>query len=77
MQRTGRTLLTASVVIGGAGLILLPYKNEFRRPQDSARRDGVISNTVAGPIEYAEKGDGFPLLSIHGASEDMTKARLM
>jgi 2-hydroxy-6-oxonona-2,4-dienedioate hydrolase len=48
-------------------LILLPYKNELRRPQDSASRDGVISNTVAGPIEYAEKGDGVPLLSIHGA----------
>lgn len=67
MPRTGRTLLTASVMIGAAGLIFLPYKNELRRAQDSARRGGVILNTAAGPIEYAEKGVGIPLLSIHGA----------
>jgi pimeloyl-ACP methyl ester carboxylesterase len=67
MARTGRTLSTASVMIGAVGLIFLSYKNELRQAQDRASRDGVILNTVAGPIEYAEKGVGVPLLSIHGA----------
>jgi pimeloyl-ACP methyl ester carboxylesterase len=33
----------------------------------AARRGSLVANTAAGPIEYAEKGAGSPLLSIHGA----------
>jgi len=66
MARTG-TLLTASVLIGAAALVFLPFRKELRRAHDSACRGGTVVDTVAGPIEYAEKGAGIPLLSIHGA----------
>jgi pimeloyl-ACP methyl ester carboxylesterase len=43
----------------------------FRAESDGARRIAVngatIANTSAGPIQYAERGNGTPLLSIHGA----------
>lgn len=37
------------------------------RARAAVRGVGRIANTTAGPIEYAEKGAGRPLLSIHGA----------
>ena len=68
MARTARFLLTAFLaVMGAAGLVYLPYKSEYRRAHNSASRGGLIANTAAGLIEYAEKGVGIPLLSIHGA----------
>ncbi len=37
------------------------------RARSAVAKGSQIANTVAGPIEYAERGDGTPLLSIHGA----------
>jgi pimeloyl-ACP methyl ester carboxylesterase len=54
-------------VTGAAGLVFLSYNSELRSAHDTASRGGLIANTVAGPIEYAESGTGIPLLSIHGA----------
>jgi pimeloyl-ACP methyl ester carboxylesterase len=68
MTRRGRSLLTTVLALAGtAGLVLLPYKSELRRALDTASRGSLIANTASGPIEYAERGSGPPLLSIHGA----------
>jgi 2-hydroxy-6-oxonona-2,4-dienedioate hydrolase len=45
----------------------LLYKNELGRARVAARRGSLVADTGSGPIEYAEKGAGIPLLSIHGA----------
>jgi hypothetical protein len=45
----------------------LLYKNELGRACEAARRGSLVANTDAGPIEYAQKGAGIPLVSIHGA----------
>jgi pimeloyl-ACP methyl ester carboxylesterase len=57
--------LIAVVAIGG--LVFLSYNNELVRARNAASSGALIANTTAGPIEYAEKGTGIPLLSIHGA----------
>jgi hypothetical protein len=60
-------LATSVVVVGAAGVALLLYKNELDSARAVARRGSLVANTDAGPIEYADKGAGIPLLSIHGA----------
>jgi 2-hydroxy-6-oxonona-2,4-dienedioate hydrolase len=60
-------LVTSVVVAGLVGLPFLLYRRELDRARDAARQGSVVADTDAGPIEYAEKGAGIPLLSIHGA----------
>jgi pimeloyl-ACP methyl ester carboxylesterase len=43
------------------------YRGDLKKARDAATEGGQIANTASGPIEYAEKGMGIPLLSIHGA----------
>jgi pimeloyl-ACP methyl ester carboxylesterase len=54
-------------VMGAAGLVFWLYKFDLDRARDAVIGGSQIVDTAAGPIEYAERGDGFPLLSIHGA----------
>jgi pimeloyl-ACP methyl ester carboxylesterase len=67
MARTGRLVLAASAVLAAAALVAMPFRSALRRPKKDASRSSIIANTAAGPIEYAEKGAGIPLLAIHGA----------
>ncbi|HET7679792.1 MAG TPA: alpha/beta hydrolase [Xanthobacteraceae bacterium] len=53
--------------MGMTSVVFLQYKDELDRARDAAEQGGLIVNTVAGPIEYAVRGVGIPLLSIHGA----------
>lgn len=43
------------------------YRKESARSRAVLDRGSTIAQTHAGPIEYAEKGDGQALLMIHGA----------
>jgi len=63
------TLLVAALALLGAAsaLIFLAYKDELRLARARVSQGARIATTIAGPIEYADKGSGIPLLSIHGA----------
>lgn len=68
MSVTELVLVVLSIAVAGtAGVALLLYKRELGRASSAARRGSLIADTEAGPIEYADKGCGPPLLSIHGA----------
>ncbi|HEY5126323.1 MAG TPA: alpha/beta hydrolase [Bradyrhizobium sp.] len=68
MSSTELFLLVMSLVVAASvGVVFLLYKNELGRACEAARRGSLVANTDAGPIEYAQKGTGIPLLSIHGA----------
>ena len=43
------------------------YRKDMRSIGDQVESGSTIAETIAGPIEYAEKGEGEPLLMIHGA----------
>jgi pimeloyl-ACP methyl ester carboxylesterase len=60
-------LATLAAVAVASAQIFLSYDYELNRSREKVSRGGRIANTTAGPIEYAEKGTGTPLLSIHGA----------
>jgi pimeloyl-ACP methyl ester carboxylesterase len=55
------------VVMLAAGLGLLRYRQDVGEAREAASRGGRMADTAAGPIEYAVRGAGAPLLSIHGA----------
>ena len=57
----------AIIVLAAAALALWLYQTDLQRARRAARRGSQIIETDAGPIEYAERGAGIPLLSIHGA----------
>ena len=53
----------ALLVLAAGCVVYLWYRNDIGRARSAARRGSLIAYTTAGPIEYAEKGKGFPLLS--------------
>jgi pimeloyl-ACP methyl ester carboxylesterase len=68
MSITGLVLSAATFAVAAlVGSAFMLYKKKLGSACEAARRDSLVTNTNAGPIEYAEKGTGFPLLSIHGA----------
>ena len=61
-------------LIGGVGLAVVAagavswlYSRELGQARHAAGRGSLIASLDVGPIEYAERGAGVPLLSIHGA----------
>ena len=59
--------IASVALVVGSVLILLSYSDVAGRARTAARSGGRVANTTAGPIEFAEKGAGLPLLAIHGA----------
>lgn len=59
-------IMTAAA--SGAGLVAYGrYRRELRSMRAAIDRGSTIAETAAGDIEYAESGDGEPMLVIHGA----------
>lgn len=68
MRRSDRLLVAVSLAaMGMAGVVFWRYRADLDRARGAVRRGAVIANTAAGPVEYARRGTGIPLLSIHGA----------
>lgn len=59
--------VTLSGVIALAIWVAVLFRIELDRVRRATLDEAVIVKTAAGPIEYAERGEGIPLLSIHGA----------
>lgn len=65
---TRRILLVGCVIILACALaVVWTYEHDLGRARNAIHSGSVIAATVAGPIEYADKGAGVPVLSIHGA----------
>lgn len=60
-----RILSTAAAAAGATAY--LRYRREIAELRDQLEAGSEIAETSAGPIEFAEKGEGQPLLLIHGA----------
>ena len=59
-------ILSAAAAAAGA-TAYLRYRREIGELRDQLKACSEIAETSAGPIEFAEKGEGEPLLLIHGA----------
>jgi len=68
MGRTGGFLLTAAIALTPTiGVVWWLCRAELDRARDAAGRGSFVANLDGGPVEYADRGAGLPLLSIHGA----------
>ena len=57
-----------SAAASAAGIIAyLRYREEMKSIRASVDSASTIAETTAGPVEYAEAGEGEPMLVIHGA----------
>ncbi|HEY7800879.1 MAG TPA: alpha/beta hydrolase [Hyphomonadaceae bacterium] len=54
-------------ILAGAALVAVAFTLDLSRARRAVLSGSTIINTSAGPVEYAEQGEGIPLLSIHGA----------
>jgi len=63
-----KLFLLFSAAASGAGVVAYArYRREMRAIRAAIDSGSTIAETTAGPIEYAESGDGEPMLIIHGA----------
>ncbi len=68
MGRTAKIVASAAVVASLAAIaVLASFENDLAAARLLVEKGGRTVSTGAGPIEFAEAGEGFPLLSIHGA----------
>lgn len=67
-MRWKRLLETAIATAGAAGAgLYLTYRREIADIRAKLQSCSQLAQTAAGPIEYAEMGEGVPVLLIHGA----------
>jgi pimeloyl-ACP methyl ester carboxylesterase len=64
---TKLTRILAAAASAAGVVAYARYRKEIRAVLDHVDRGGTIAETAAGKIEYAEAGEGEPMLSIHGA----------
>lgn len=68
MTRATLTLLfSLSVAATLVAVILAIFTRDMNRVRTAVDHGAQIASTTVGPIQYAETGEGVPLLSIHGS----------
>lgn len=65
LGKLAAALSTAAVGVGIAAYAR--YRAELREIRSKVENDGTVVQTSAGLLEYAEQGQGEPMLVIHGA----------
>lgn len=67
MARFGRLELAAALGVVAVGVTAWLFEHDLEPARRASRQGARIAQTRMGPIEYAERGSGPVLLSIHGA----------
>ena len=68
MSALGRFATALSTAAAGVGLAAYTrYRSEMREIRTRVENGGTIVETSIGAVEYAEQGQGQPILTIHGA----------
>ena len=74
-HRRRRVLLVVAVIVAGlGGLAYSRYSPTIDRARARISTGSQIVATRCGPIEYAEKGEGRPVLVVHGAGGGFDQA---
>jgi pimeloyl-ACP methyl ester carboxylesterase len=68
MHRLRNGLLVVLLILVAGGVVIwLLFDADMRQARAALSGRSTVIETAAGPIEYADVGEGFPLLTIHGA----------
>jgi pimeloyl-ACP methyl ester carboxylesterase len=66
--RTRRAVLILTVcAVAFSGWVFVSYRRDIRGACERVSTGSRVARTACGPIEYAEVGDGPPILVVHGA----------
>ena len=60
-------LLAGIAVVLAVGWTFAAYRSDLGRARERVANGSVVVETRCGPIEYAQAGDGPPVLAVHGA----------
>jgi pimeloyl-ACP methyl ester carboxylesterase len=73
-----KLLRILSAATAGAGILTYArFRRELADVRGGVDAGSIIAETTAGPIEYAERGKGDPMLVIHGAGGGYDQALLL
>jgi pimeloyl-ACP methyl ester carboxylesterase len=75
-----RRLVGACLSLMGAGFSALAwfkYRRDIQRARERISAGSRIAETPCGPIEYAQAGDGPPVLVVHGAGGGFDQAMFL
>lgn len=78
-QRDMKRILTGTLVAVAAGLIwiLAVYRRDIGAARRRVSIGSAVADTRCGPIEYAERGKGPPVLVVHGAGGGFDQGLLL
>ena len=63
-----KLVIAAGVVVAALGAVVTAlYRRDLRVARNRLATGSLLADTESGPVEYAEKGEGMPLLVVHGA----------
>ena len=60
-------LLAAFIVVGMVTWVVTSYRSDIAAARQRIATGSLIADTRCGPIEYAARGEGPPILVVHGA----------
>lgn len=81
MSRASRRRLVGACLslmgAGFSGLAWFKYRRDIQRARERISAGSRIAETPCGPIEYAQAGDGPPVLVVHGAGGGFDQAMFL
>ena len=60
-------ILVLFIIISAGVYLYAWFRHDIRQAEARIARGSLIAETPCGPIEYADRGRGIPVLSIHGS----------
>lgn len=72
-----RRMLFAALVLLALGAVYASYRSDLSRARDRLAADSALVETRQGRVEVAIRGDGPPLLLLHGAGGGYDQALLL
>lgn len=63
----GTVKLVSALMSAAGALAYVQYRRDLKAIRAAKERGGTIVETLFGPVQYAEEGEGEPLFVIHGA----------
>jgi pimeloyl-ACP methyl ester carboxylesterase len=68
MWVVSRATVTAASIAFGVGVYLyVRFRRDIRKAEARLAEGGLMAETACGAVEYADRGSGIPVLSIHGS----------
>lgn len=76
-RKTWKLLLPSALLAALLTAVFVAYRTDLRRAVRHASSGSAVAFTACGPIEYAVRGEGPPILVVHGAGGGFDQGLLL